>query len=107
MKNKRKWNRKNYFANKKNSDKRKNNSHPVYVYGGRRNYRKYLLFTHTPEEGKEDNFEKLNYNIDPNDKRDCYVKRTYEIAEEKSLLIPKVKYRIHDSDKEKIKKYKK
>ena len=104
---KRKWNRRNYFAEKKSKDKRIKNSHPVYVYGANKNYRKYLLFTHTPEKGKEDNFEKLNFNIDSNDKDDCYVKKTYEISEEKSLITPKVKYRIHDSDKEKIKKYKK
>ena len=42
------------------------------------------FFTHTPEKGKEENFEKLNFNIDPNDKDDCYVKKTYEISEEKS-----------------------
>ena len=104
---KRKWNRRNYFANKKRSDKRQKNSHPVYVYGESHKKRKYLVFIHTPEKGKEYNYEKLNYNIDPNDNSDCYLKKTYEISDRTSLVKARIKYRIHESDKQKIKLYKK
>lgn len=103
----RKWNRKNYFAKKKVSDKRKKNGHPVYVYGESNKKRKYLVFTHKPEKGKEYNFVKLKYNIDPNDNDDCYLKKSFEISDRTSLVKPNVKYRIHNSDKETVKMYKK
>lgn len=107
MKNKRKWNRRSYFARKNIKYKRNKNNHPVYVYSASNDLRKYLVFTHTPEKGKEDNFEKLNYNIDPNDNKDCYVKKTYEVSNKESLIKPQKNYKIHDDDREIIKKYKK
>ena len=100
-----KWNRTHSFARKKSTSRQV--GHPVYVYGKRGRYNKYLTFTHTPEKGKEENYEKLTHNIDPDDKTDCYVKKQFGVSHENALRKPDKKYRIHDEDKERIKKYKK
>ena len=103
----RKWNRAHYFARKKSTSRQV--GHPVYVYGTSGKYRKYLTFTHTPEVGKETDYEQLLHNIDPDEdgKRDSYVKKQYSFSHEDSLRPPDKKYRIHDKDQERIKKYKK
>lgn len=107
-KSKRKWNRTHSFARKKSTPHQV--GHPVYVYGKNGKYRKYLVFTHKPEEGKEDDYQALLHNIDPditdvNDK--SYVKKKFETSHEDRLREPDKKYRIHDEDKETIKTYKK
>ena len=103
--NKRKWNRAHKFARKKSSSRKV--GHPVYIYGTRGKYRKYLIFTHNPEEGKEENYEELLYNIDPNDKEKCFVRKQYGVSNENSFREPDGEYRIHEKDKERVKKYKK
>lgn len=102
-----KWNRVHNFQRKKTNKHRV--GHPVLVYGKRGRFTKYLVFTHTPESGKENDYEKLKHNIDPSEdgKRDTWVKKNYEVSTSNSLRQPDKKYRIHDSDKETIKKYKK
>ncbi len=100
-----KWNRAKYFARKKSTSRKV--GHPVFVYGRRKNYRKYLTFTHTPEKGKEENYEQLLHNIDPDDNKPCYVKKFYGVSKSDSLIEPDKNYRIHDEDKELVKKYKK
>lgn len=100
-----KWNRAHEFGRKKSTPRQV--GHPVLVYGKRGNRRKYLTFTHTPEEGKEGDYEELLHNIDAKDPEACYVKKQYGISKEDSIEKPPKKYRIHDDDKEKIKKYKK
>ena len=101
-----KWNRSHEFKKKKSS--RREVGHPVYVYGKRgRNY-KYLTFTHKPEEGKENDYEKLKHNIDPNEKdRDTYVKKKYDVSVSRKFDPPDKKYRIHGEDVPTIKRYKK
>ena len=102
----RKWNRVHEFKRKKSTPNKV--GHPVFVYGKRGRDSKYLVFTHTPEEGDEDNYEKLDHNIDPEEiDRDSYVKKQFEIGHSGNLRDPDKKYRIHDDDKETIKKYKK
>lgn len=101
----RKWNRAHYFARKKSTPRQV--GHPVFVYGKRGKYRKYLTFTHKPEKGKEVDFEQLLHNIDPNDSEDCYVKKQYSFSHEDSLRPPDKKYRIHQDDIERVNKYKK
>lgn len=105
--NKQKWNRVHSFQRKKTNRHRV--GHPVLVYGKRGRYSKYLTFTHTPEVGKENNYEKLKHNIDPSEdgKRDSWVKKTPDVSLSETLRAPDRKYRIHDTDKETIKKYKK
>lgn len=49
----------------------------MWVYRKRGRFFKYLTFTHTPE--NENDYEKLRYNIDPDDKSDCYVKFVLDI----------------------------
>ena len=103
----RKWNKVNYFARKKSTDRKV--GHPVLIYGKNGRYRKYLTFTHTPEKGKESKYEKLKYNIDstaPKSEK-SYVKKFFDISEETSFREPDKQYRIHEKDKETIKKYKK
>ena len=104
-KNKNKWNRAHYFARKKSTKRQV--GHPVYVYGKRGNKRKYLTFTHTPEKGKEMDYEKMSHNINPDDKRACYIKKQYSFSHEDKLALPDKKYRIHEDDKERVNKYKK
>ena len=101
-----KWNRAHFFQRKKSTKNKV--GHPVFVYGTRGNMRKYLVFTHTPENDNEgEKYEKLKYNINPKEqgKRDSWVKKTYEVSRYDSLREPDEKYRIHDSDKDTIKKY--
>ena len=100
-----KWNRVHFFARKKSTSRQV--GHPVYVYGKRGKQRKYLTFTHKPEEGKEKDYEKLLHNIDPDDNTNCYVKKKYSFSHENSLRPPDKKYRIHDEDKARVNKYKK
>ena len=100
-----KWNRVHYFQRKKSNAHRV--GHPVLVYGKRGRNSKYLVFTHTPEDTV--NYEKLKHNIDPDEdgKRDSWVKTKYEVSRSDSLREPDKKYRIHDDDKETIKRLKK
>lgn len=100
----RKWNRVHYFQRKKSNKHRV--GHPVLVYGKRGRYSKYLLFTHTPD---SDDYEKLGHNIDPSEdgKRDSWVKKTPQVSETGTLRQPDINYRIHNDDKERVKKYKK
>lgn len=100
-----KWNRAHEFARKKSTPRKV--GHPVYVYGKRGRRRKYLTFTHKPEEGKEDDYEQLLHNIDPDDPRDCFLKKKYDVSVEEKLDPPDKNYRIHEDDKEKIKRHKK
>ncbi len=104
-KKKRKWNRAHYFRRKKSTQHKV--GHPVYVYGTSGRFSKYLVFTHTPE--NEQDYEKLKHNIDPAEdgKRDTYVKKKPEVNHSDALRDPDKKYRIHDDDKDTIKKYKK
>lgn len=106
-KKKSKWNRSHNFQRKKSNAHRV--GHPVLVYGKRGRFSKYLVFTHTPESGKEADYEKLKHNIDPEEdgKRDTWVKKKSEVSLTNALRPPDKKYRIHDSDKERINKYKK
>ena len=100
------WNRVHFFKRKKST---KTVGHPVYVYGqNSRNY-KYLTFTHKPEEGKEDDYELLKHNIDPEEDGTAptYVKKSFEINRRNDFRDPDKKYRIHDEDAETIKQYKK
>ncbi len=107
MKNKKtkKWNRAHYFGRKKSTSRQV--GHPVYVYGTSGKYRKYLTFTHTPTNEKD--FERLQHNIDPEEdgKRYSYVKKNPDVSVYTNLREADRKYRIHDEDKETIKKYKK
>ena len=105
-KNARKWNRSNTFRRQKSNHDRV--GHPVLVYGRSKQFRKYLIFTHTPEVGHENEYEELKYNIDPNEKdKKTYVGKRPRVSEERSLSKPDKKYRIHEIDKPTIKKYKK
>ena len=100
-----KWNRVHYFARKKSTKHKV--GHPVYVYARRGKNRKYLTFTHKPENGKENDYEQLLHNIDVDDTRDCYVKKQYSFSRENTLRPPDKTYRIHDDDKARVNKYKK
>lgn len=104
-KKKRKWNRAHFFAKKKSTPRKV--GHPVFVYGTRGKMRKYLTFTHTPEQGKENDYEQLSRNIDPSDTESCYVRKQYSFSHENSLRPPDKKYRIHEDDKKRVEKYKK
>ena len=105
-KNSRKWNRTHTFSRQKSNHDRV--GHPALVYGESGPYRKYLLFTHKPEEGKEDEYEKLKHNIDPEETdRDSFVKKRYYVSHQDSLIAPDRKYRIHPEDVSIVKKYKK
>ena len=98
------WRSANFFKRRKST---KTVGHPVYVYKKRNGFYKYLTFTHTPEIGKESNYEKLIYNIDSTDSRDCYVKKKFEVNRNDAFENPDKKYRIHEKDRETINKYKK
>ena len=102
-----KWSRTHEFK-RKNSNK-KGVGHPVYVYGKSKRSLKYLLFTHKPPEGEDDAYEKLIHNIDPDEDgiKDSYVKKQYETSRYDAFKPPDKKYRIHDNDRDTIKKYKK
>lgn len=105
-KKKMKWNRANYFSRKKSTKNQV--GHPLFVYGTRGSFRKYLVFTHTPEKGKESDYQELKHNIDPDEKDEkSYVKKRHETSKKDSLREPDKKYRIHEEDRETIKKLKK
>jgi len=101
----RKWNRAHFFKRKKSNRRRV--GHPVYVYGTSGRYYKYLTFTHTPEKGKESDYEQLKHNIDPEDKENIHVKKQYSVSVESSFREPDKKYRIYEEDMPTIRKYKK
>lgn len=102
----RKWNRAHFFKRKKSTKRQV--GHPVYVYGKSGRYYKYLTFTHTPERGKEKDYEKLRHNIDPKeDAKATYVKRIPDVTDQKEFRTPDKKYRIHEDDVPTIRKYKK
>ena len=96
------WKSVNEFKKRKST---KTVGHPVWVYRRRGRVYKYLTFTHTPT--NETDFEKLLYNIDPDDSEDCYVKKQFSITDMDAFETPKKKYRIHEKDKPTIKKYQK
>lgn len=104
-KQKKKWNRVHYFRRKKSTQHKV--GHPVYVYGTSGRFSKYLVFTHTPENDKD--YEELKHNIDPKEdgKKKSFVKKKFAISDSDDLRDPDKKYRIHDDDKDTIRKYKK
>lgn len=105
-KQKRKWNRAHTFSRQKSNHDRV--GHPALVYGKSGRLRKYLLFTHTPEVGAEKEYERLNHNINPDEKdRYSYVKKRYFVSDRDSLTAPDKKYQIHPDDEKIVKKYKK
>lgn len=92
----------------KREKSKKEVGHPVYVYGRRNRFMKYLRFTHEPEKGKESDFEKLRHNIDPDEKgRDSYVRKQFFVRREEDLEPPPKKYRIHPEDAPTMKRFKK
>ena len=101
-----KWNRAHEFKRKTSTEHKV--GHPVYVYGKRGRFFKYLTFTHSPEKGKENDYEELKHNIDFSDKENSsFVKKKYDVSINTKFRASDKKYRIHDDDKELIKKYKK
>lgn len=98
------WKSVNQFKRRKST---KTVGHPVWVYKRRGRVYKYLTFTHKPVEGKEQDFEKLFYNIDPDDIEDCYVKKQFSITDRDAFEDPDKKYRIHEKDKDTVRKYQK
>jgi len=103
--NKLKWNRAHFFKKKKSTPKKV--GHPVYVYGTRSRFYKFLTITHTPEKGKEHQYVKLNHNIDPDDPTPAFLKTIFGISRQDQFEDPPKKYRIHDDDKSTFTKYKK
>ena len=101
----RKWNRAHEFARKKSTEREV--GHPVLIVGKRSRFRRFLVFTHTPEKGKEQDYEELKHNIDPDEEgiRKSHVKKKPEVSDEERLRAPDKQYRIHEEDKEIIKKY--
>ena len=101
-----KWNRVHFFKRRKSTKQQV--GHPVYVYGTSGRYYKYLTFTHTPESGKETDYERLLHNIDPDDTaRHSFVKKQFSVLAKDSFREPDKKYRIHEEDAPTIRKYKK
>ena len=98
------WRSANFFKRRKST---KTVGHPVFVYKKRNRFYKYLTFTHKPEEGKERDYERLRHNIDPSDSEPCYVKKKFEINRDDAFEEPKKKYRIHEKDRDTVKKYQK
>ena len=98
------WKSVNKFKKRKSTKKV---GHPVWVYKKRGRAYKYLTFTHKPENGQENNYERLHYNIDPLDKEPCYVKKQHEINDRDAFKDADKKYRIHEKDKDTVKKYQK
>ena len=96
------WKSVNKFKKRKST---KTVGHPVWVYRKRGRAYKYLTFTHKPT--NEADFEKLHYNIDPEDTSDCYVKKQYEVNDRDAFKDADKKYRIHPKDKNTVKKYQK
>ena len=96
------WKSVNRFKRRKSTKKV---GHPVWVYRKRGRFLKYLTFTHKPE--NENDYEKLRYNIDPDDKSDCYVKKQFEINHSNAFCDTDKKYRIHEKDKDTVRKYQK
>ena len=101
-----KWNRKHFFKRKKSN--KKGVGHPVYVYGQSGRTYKYLTFTRHPKNDVD--YEALEYNIDPskeNSDEKSYVKKKFDTARDDAFEDPSIKYRIHNKDVARIKKYKK
>lgn len=102
MSNNKSWKSVNRFKKRKSS---KTVGHPVWVYKKRGRAYKYLTFTHKPT--NDTDFEKLLYNIDPDDKTDCYIKKQFEVNDRDAFKEADKKYRIHPKDKNTVKKYQK
>jgi hypothetical protein len=104
-KQKKKWNRAHEFQWHKSTKTTK--GHPAYVYQKRGRKNKYLVFTHSSTTNGKEN-EKLNYNIDPDEKeRDSYVRKMFFVDDNSNFEKSKRKYRIHAEDRQIINKYKK
>ena len=99
------WKSTSFFKRRKST--RRKVGHPVWVYKRRGRTYKYLTFTHNPEKGKESDYEKMLYNIDPNDKEDCYVKKKFDVSRYDAFEDPDKNYRIHEKDRARIKKHQK
>ena len=100
---KKKWNRAHFFLRQKSNKERV--GHPVYVYGTSGRVYKFLLFTHTPEEGKESEFIKLRHNIDSKDPKDSYMLKKFRTSRDEAFDPPDKKYRIHEEDRCTVKKH--
>lgn len=87
-KNKLFWNRRHEFARKKSNRRRV--GHPVYIYGQNGTRYKYLTITHTPEAGKETDYEKLKHNIDSSMDgiESSYLKKKYSVSDRNSFESP-------------------
>ena len=98
------WRSVNVFKKRKSTKKV---GHPVLVYKKRNRFYKYLTFTHTPEKGKEGDYERLRHNIDPSDSEPCYVKKSFSIKRDDAFKDAEKRYRIHEKDRDTVKKYQK
>ena len=96
------WKSVNKFKKRKST---KYVGHPVWVYRKRGRTFKYLTFTHKPT--NDTDFEKLRYNIDPTDNSPCYVKKQFETNHSNAFKDADKKYRIHEKDKDTVKKHQK
>lgn len=103
-----KWNRAHEFKRKKSN---KNGvGHPVYIYGKNKRSFKYLLFTHKiPDDAPDGSFVQLKHNIDPDKDgvEPTYMKTQHETNRRDAFENVNKKYRIHDEDKDTVKRYKK
>ena len=98
------WKSVNRFFRRKSTKKV---GHPVWVYRKRGRFYKYLTFTHKPEKGRENDYQQLLHNIDPYDSEKCYVKKQHEINRSNAFREADKKYRIHEKDKDTVRKYQK
>lgn len=83
-------------------DSSKKHLHPSYVYKKNDKKNRYNIVQFTSSEGKRRT--KLNFNINPNSNKDCYVLNSPQIVKRKSLTSELVGYKvINPKDKARIK----
>ena len=103
-KTKSKWHKAHEFKRKKST--RRQVGHPSYIYAKRGRDCKYLVFTHKTE--NETDYVQLKHNIDPNEKEvPTYMRKQFGISPHTAFQAPDKKYRIHEDDRETVKKHQK
>ena len=103
----RKWNRVHFFQNeKKEKDTRgEYREHPALIFGQSGKQYKAIIFTKHPTTGGLNN-KKLDYNVDPDSKEDCYGVPYRGPRPSSDFQPPKKNYRIHKDDLGKVKELK-
>ena len=81
----------------------KSEIHPKYIFGRIGAIFDFLSVTHKPPKGKENDYQKLDKNPDPKDKRAAYISKKTESDHIANFGARQKDMKLSDSDKKKVK----